>query len=276
MKKTLTAFIFFFITNTLLSQPTITSTFDTSAQGWVTVGDAPNVIHDTTGGIQFIKAHDLGNGVPWFWVAPPDYLGNKSGYYGGQFSYLLRTDKVNQNTTDDVIFSRGGFEILYTTANPTVNVWTQFFIQLNDTVGWKKDSAGVLITANAADIQFVLDSISQIKIRGEYSNVVGDWGALDFVIFQPPSITNILNYFQSSISFDVFPNPAYEFLKINCSKEIPSAKISISNMLSETLIQQQGNNFNRLSFDISKLSKGVYFITLITGKETHTKKFVKN
>lgn len=80
----------------------------------------------------------------------------------------------------------------------------------------------------------------------------------------------------STTSFSVFPNPANELLNIRFTKKIASAKILISNILSERLIQQQGNNFNSLSIDVSRLPKGVYLITFITDQQTGYKEFVKN
>ena len=69
--------------------------------------------------------------------------------------------------------------------------------------------------------------------------------------------------------FSVYPNPAKDFLFINCAT---IERATIYNILGKEVFKI--NNQNKL--DISPLSKGVYFINVSDGVKASTKKFIKN
>ncbi len=74
-----------------MSASPITSSFDADTEGWSMQGDVQSFTWQATGG-------DPGGHLAWveaatgpnsYWVASSDYLGGKSAYYGGSFSYAI-------------------------------------------------------------------------------------------------------------------------------------------------------------------------------------------
>jgi len=78
----------------------------------------------------------------------------------------------------------------------------------------------------------------------------------------------------------VSPNPAKDqiTLSVNSSKQFNDCYLSISNILGQSTYSQTVNlssGDNKLGIDISNLSPGIYFMSLQTGKDAVTSKFVK-
>ncbi len=74
-------------------------------------------------------------------------------------------------------------------------------------------------------------------------------------------------------SFNVFPNPANNFLQIEFS--LPSAEFALCDVLGKT-IKTLSSKTGKANFDLSDLQNGVYFITMkdAHGKELGSKKVV--
>jgi hypothetical protein len=123
------------------------------------------------------------------------------------------------------------------------------------------------------------------KIKPKSDVVVGDIfsGVADIYFdFNPPIITNTVNTeIVASLSVEdyrtqkiqVFPNPAKEELRLTSNKIIN--KISIIDINGRLLNSLEVSN-NEYSLDISKLSKGVYFLQIQSGELKSIKKFIKN
>ncbi len=77
-------------------------------------------------------------------------------------------------------------------------------------------------------------------------------------------------------SFELFPNPASSFIKIKFSDSNYSVRYRLCNMLGKTIDENFSLITNsELKIDVSRLSKGIYFIeTEIDGKGGGCKKFV--
>lgn len=71
-------------------------------------------------------------------------------------------------------------------------------------------------------------------------------------------------------SFMVFPNPSSSALQIQSSSHIDA--ISITDILG----YEVNSKFPNSSVDVSALQDGIYFLTITSGKETHTQKFIVN
>jgi len=69
-------------------------------------------------------------------------------------------------------------------------------------------------------------------------------------------------------SFSIFPNPAKDYLNIDCSS---LESVTIYNILGKELIKESNNRIN-----VSSLSKGVYFIKVSDDVNSSTKRFIKN
>jgi hypothetical protein len=124
---------------------TIRSTFTSGLDGW-TVGDiasatstAPDPNHPPTfnaaGGDKggYISTSDTENIVAF--LAPAQYTGDLSGYYGGSLSFdALDADGADPGNTSVVVIYGDGMSITYGAA-PAGTSWTAFDIPLTQT-GW--------------------------------------------------------------------------------------------------------------------------------------------
>jgi hypothetical protein len=75
----------------------------------------------------------------------------------------------------------------------------------------------------------------------------------------------------------LYPNPTNGLLNISVpnSSELPNS-IEIHNSLGQTLSKKQVSSTNDLTFDVSNLNTGVYFITIQKDSEKRTLQFIKN
>jgi len=86
-------------------------------------------------------------------------------------------------------------------------------------------------------------------------------------------ITSIVTTISQTKEFetDIFPNPATDKLTINVSTK---SDIEIINLRGQ-VVKSMKIIDNTESIDISNLSKGIYFVKILTDKEIMTKKFIK-
>ncbi|MCE7864930.1 MAG: hypothetical protein DYG99_15435, partial [Bacteroidetes bacterium CHB5] len=163
----------------------ITSTFNTNAQGWTTPSDADATIgYSTTGGnpggMVFGSPYVLVLGattiyVPFDFVAPGTYLGNRSTYFNGTLQY-----DVQQSTTgtpnqyaEVTIANSGGVTLYYFPATPhqpaAAPTWTTFSVVLNNASGfWKTTNSPTGSAATDAQISGILSDLASLQIRGLY------------------------------------------------------------------------------------------------------------
>jgi hypothetical protein len=85
---------------------------------------------------------------------------------------------------------------------------------------------------------------------------------------QTPSTSSLDQIDQSKFSF--YPNPAQDFLKITNAESV--TKISVTNLCGQELLS---STQTKDALNISKLEKGMYFITLYSNNGSVTKKFIK-
>lgn len=72
--------------------------------------------------------------------------------------------------------------------------------------------------------------------------------------------------------FTLYPNPINSQFSIEYSEELEIKEIIITNMLGQQLLKFQKTEF----IEVSNLSSGTYFITLLTDKGMSTRQFIKN
>lgn len=173
----------------------VSSTFDFDDEGWGTLNDANNFTwtdeFTTIGGS--IRATDQSTGQWWFFAASDAFLGDKSGYFGGELSWDIYGILGNQNTTNraDVMLVGGGLSIgVNVPVTPVNGQWTSWSVMLSTADNWRLVSSlanGTLgsTPATAEDIQTVLADLEGLYIRGEYT-VGADSTALDNVHLAPP------------------------------------------------------------------------------------------
>jgi hypothetical protein len=145
------------------SATTITSSFDTGAEGWSAL-DA--VGHDYTASWQSSGGNPGGylqgietdpNGGTGYFIAPSKFLGDLSGYYGGTLSYQINVISGTDYYSDaDVIISDGLNSVSWTpNINPVGLGWYNFRVQLN----------GATFGSGLASI---LSNVTEFQIRGEF------------------------------------------------------------------------------------------------------------
>ena len=75
-------------------------------------------------------------------------------------------------------------------------------------------------------------------------------------------------------SFSIFPNPVENDFTLTFNG-IQSAHVAVSNLLGEALIKKYVNGKERIELEADQLPQGFYFVTVDTGNEILTKRFVK-
>jgi hypothetical protein len=164
----------------------IVSQFLQNAEGWTAVGDGI-LYHFPTGGNPSNTGHivivDEALGDTYYFNAPSRFLGNVSGAYGR----LLTFDLVWSETTvshylddDDVILRGAGHTLVAAIPEVPGTTWTSYSIPLSVAGGWVHQ--GTETPATAAQIQAVLGSLQEFRIRGEF-RTLPETGGLDNVRF---------------------------------------------------------------------------------------------
>jgi hypothetical protein len=171
----------------------VRSTFEKGIDGWRVTGDVqggssyPNY-EETDGnpGGHLSAVDDVQGGV-WYWVAPANFRGDKSGLYGGTFTYdIYQSNRNSQFNADDIRLSGGGIDLTYdfggTETHPRTD-WTAYSVALDESGDWVVDGTGE--QATAGEIQTVLADVTRLHIRGEYVSG-SDTGYLDNPALWPP------------------------------------------------------------------------------------------
>ncbi len=182
----------------------ITSTFNSNAEGWTTPNDADATItYAAAGGnpgglvagspfVIVLGATTLY--VPFNFVAPGTYLGNRSSYYNGTLRYDIQqstTGAPNQYAEVTIANSLGIVLYYFPTvpnqpaAAPT---WTTFSVTLNNALGyWKTTNSATGLAATEAQVLNVLTDLANLEIRGLYRDA-NTTNRLDNVSFRPPIV----------------------------------------------------------------------------------------
>jgi len=184
----------------------ITSTFNVNAEGWTTPNDADGTISYTAAGgnpnglvagSPFVLV--LGAStfyVPFNFVAPAVYRGNRSTYYNGTLRYDIQqsTTGTPNQYAEVTIANNAGITLYYF---PTVSnqpaaapAWTTFSVTLNNALGfWKTTNSATGTAATEAQLQSILVDLATLEIRGLYRDA-NTTNRLDNVSFRPPIIIN--------------------------------------------------------------------------------------
>lgn len=77
-------------------------------------------------------------------------------------------------------------------------------------------------------------------------------------------------------SLILFPNPTTDVLNIHFTNTVSNAKIFIYDTTGKIIYSNEIENTNTNQIDISTLSNGIYFVKIVTGEKSETKKIIKN
>jgi hypothetical protein len=169
---------------------TIASTFDSDVDGWTVNHDGVGPTWMLgTGGNGFIEGQDDPVGATWWFVAPGKFLGDKSAFYDGIFSFRLRQSNDNPSLSPDADVLLHG-KVDGTDVNLVADIldrgyyWRTFTLSLTggSSSPWHIATIeGAL--ASESDVRAVLATLSSLWIKGENANGY-DWARLDDVILQ--------------------------------------------------------------------------------------------
>ncbi len=87
------------------------------------------------------------------------------------------------------------------------------------------------------------------------------------------TLTGISYLANKSEGFYLYPNPAKDMLTVNAEFEFNS--MNVYNSLGQVVLQKQSKN-KQEQLDVNGLSKGIYFIELLTNDKVYIHKFVKD
>ncbi len=164
---------------------------------------------------------------------------------------------------------------------------------------YAQDSGYVRIFSIASELALleVIDDINGnnngVNITAEQLNkIIGVSGAIEGVNYTTAlnngtygdvnnptttEIQNIINQVNNSLSnlyfekeeLNIYPNPSSSNINIKLSNDSIIKKVTIYNNLGQSVIED-----NRAKIDISRLSKGLYFLTIETNKGNYLKQFI--
>lgn len=187
-----------------LSSAQIVSTFNSNAEGWTTPDDADGTItYSATGGnpgglvsgspfVIVLGATTLY--VPFYFVAPGTYLGNRSSYYNGTLRYDVQQSTTGApNQYAEVIIANSLGIMLYyfppvSNQPPAAPSWATYSVMLNNTLGyWKTTNSISGAAATEAQLINVLTNLASLQIRGLYRDA-NTTNRLDNVSMRPPIV----------------------------------------------------------------------------------------
>ncbi|OPX82459.1 MAG: hypothetical protein A4E50_00316 [Methanosaeta sp. PtaB.Bin087] len=166
------------IDNVLVSLPVATdlvSTFDLGDEGWREGRDVALSWGESGGDPGgYLRGEDQGSGQTWYYVSPPSWSGDWTGYIGGTLSFeIVEIESGNGSSTfGDVvrIYGRDGSYLSWS-SDPPGKAWTRRQVSLVPS-SFKEGGRG---------FEEVMKDVSEVWIRGEYSNM-RDVGGLDNVM----------------------------------------------------------------------------------------------
>jgi len=118
-----------------------------------------------------IAAGDTNSDSMWFWVAPNEFLGDKSENFGAYISFNLRVSESRLDDADfnlvPVIYIEGSGITLSAAAYSPGTEWSSYCFNLDQSGLWNVD--GTSRHATEGEIRQVLSNINSIKIRGAFT-----------------------------------------------------------------------------------------------------------
>jgi hypothetical protein len=183
----------------VLAQPAgaVSSDFETSAEGWRAASVPANGPYNAPGSETeptyrggggnpggYLHVEELGVGTT-YWVAPPQFLGDRSGAYGGTLSFGMcsQWERSAHHARPDVVLAGAGLVLVYDIPENPTREWRTFRVPLVETAGWRKN-AGDGPTATRGEFLRVLGSLNLLRIRAEYVDGI-DSANLDNVHLTP-------------------------------------------------------------------------------------------
>ncbi len=151
-------------------EQSLQSQFSSDLQGWTkyTVSDASASVTWISGGGNpggFIRFNEPGQGTVDYFMAPTEFLGSKSGYYGGSVSVDIKSNQIT-NSASMIELTGNGITILSSPDRP-LQTWENFELQFLPG-NWTVQGSGA--SASEEDIRNVLGNLEKVLIRADWFN----------------------------------------------------------------------------------------------------------
>jgi hypothetical protein len=200
------------------------------------------------------------------------------------YSFKKITDTLGRVEVNDPIFDPNGTQTGYSTPRFYRN-GTSIELYCGGQRGGVFKYTGI----NPANPRqtFIIDTVLQNSLYGKYSvPFVHDFkndGKLDMILGNNKGGLNLftmklgvlsIKNIELPVNFNLYPNPATESITISIENGLDkNQKLRIIDV-SGKLVMESYINSTQAILDISKLKKGVYFVTLFTNKGQKTRKLV--
>lgn len=110
------------------------------------------------------------------------------------------------------------------------------------------------------------------KVRGENDGGFSPWSdTWNFTTEDPKSINELINR-----DFQIYPNPANEFLMVNISSAINPCQIDIQSIDGKSVLSYSNLIGSSQKIDVSSLPNGTYLINITIDQKTSVYKFIIN
>ena len=152
------------------SQQNLQSDFSGDVEGWTknTISDtSASVVFVSSGGNPegFLRFNEPGQGTVDYFMAPSEFLGVKSEYYGGSISLDVKSNRTT-NTGSMVEITGNGFTLLSIPDKP-LQTWSSFNLSLLPG-NWTIKGTGT--SASEEEIRSVLENIQMIVVLADWYN----------------------------------------------------------------------------------------------------------
>ena len=175
---------------------TVSSTFDTDAEGWSFFNDARDFAwtDEFTADGGAIRATDRRSGPTWYFAASDAYHGNLSAFANGSVSWDIYGITGAQNVlgaSGDLIITGNGIALGLDTGTMPVNgEWTTWTASLSLDADWRVvnslSNGSLGVAATQAQLDMVLANVDGFYIQGEYTSGA-DSTAIDNVTLTVPA-----------------------------------------------------------------------------------------
>jgi len=174
----------------------VQSSFDGGSDNWMLLsysdGTAPT--HMGSGGQAggYIASESGETSSTWFWSAPATFLGDRSDYYGGLFSFAMMVSTTSGATQSPVVLLYGDNLMLMTSLDGMPGTdWTSFGVVLTESAGWINGYTGQ--PATQEEVIRVLSNLEYLLIQLDLGDPNAT-GGLDNVAMVPAADLGALNW----------------------------------------------------------------------------------
>jgi len=126
---------------------------------------------------------------------------------------------------------------------------------------------------NANVTSVAANTTHNLFIRSKDSD--GVWSLTNIVSFTKMSGVGVDEFTDASEAFTAFPNPSTDKITLKCLPTKKMDKIELLDIHGKFVQVQSSGNSTEKQLDISKLTNGIYFIRITSGKDVIYKKVVK-